>query len=121
MNQRVLTEFRTPQHPSLGSNKWGGSSPLLARHLPKESLEQSYTRLNTVRTRDEIFPIHHHFDYGCQPEPPKPRCSSLRLGFWSNFGFSQRKENKVEVLGSSSFRMRWFPRWDPKHRWPQGW
>ncbi|PKI60043.1 hypothetical protein CRG98_019528 [Punica granatum] len=48
--------FRTPQHPSMGTNNWGGESPLLARNVPQESLEQRYLRLNSIRTRDEIFP-----------------------------------------------------------------
>ncbi|MCD7472039.1 hypothetical protein HAX54_012916 [Datura stramonium] len=54
MRQMDLLNFRTPQHPSLGTNNWGGASPLLARNVPKESLEQRYARLN-VRTRDEVF------------------------------------------------------------------
>ncbi|MED6199521.1 hypothetical protein PIB30_076728, partial [Stylosanthes scabra] len=53
----MILEFRTPQHPSsLGiNNNWGGASPLLARNVPKESLEQKYTRLNNTRTVDGIF------------------------------------------------------------------
>ncbi|XLR25489.1 hypothetical protein HN51_038717 [Arachis hypogaea] len=53
----MIVEFRTPQHPSsLGiNNNWGGASPLLARNVPKESLEQKYTRLNNTRTVDGIF------------------------------------------------------------------
>ncbi|RDX71170.1 hypothetical protein CR513_49517, partial [Mucuna pruriens] len=57
-------EFRTPQHPSLGTNNWGGASPLLARNIPKESLEQKYTKLNTVRTRDEIFTVDDYSETG---------------------------------------------------------
>ncbi|XVF32415.1 hypothetical protein REPUB_Repub17cG0080500 [Reevesia pubescens] len=56
MRQREVLAFRTPQHPSLGTNNWGGASPLLARDIPKESLEQRYLRLNSIRNRDEIFP-----------------------------------------------------------------
>ncbi|KAG6503617.1 hypothetical protein ZIOFF_035933 [Zingiber officinale] len=33
-----VVEFRTPQHPLAGSNNWGGDSPLLSRHIPRESL-----------------------------------------------------------------------------------
>ncbi|KAI3461628.1 hypothetical protein Pfo_018291, partial [Paulownia fortunei] len=56
MRQRELLEFRTPQHPSFGTNNWGGASPLLARSIPKESLDQRYLRLNTIRDRDQVFP-----------------------------------------------------------------
>ncbi|KAK4573044.1 hypothetical protein RGQ29_031140 [Quercus rubra] len=38
MRQRELLDFRTPQHPSLGTNNWGGASSF-------------YLRLNTIRTR----------------------------------------------------------------------
>ncbi|MED6192615.1 hypothetical protein PIB30_011684 [Stylosanthes scabra] len=56
----MILEFRTPQHPSssslgINNNNWGGASPLLARNVPKESLEQKYTRLNNTRTVDGIF------------------------------------------------------------------
>ncbi|GMN48958.1 hypothetical protein TIFTF001_018138 [Ficus carica] len=50
MRRKELVEFRTPQHPSLGTNHWGGASPMLARNIPKESLEQRYRRLNSIRT-----------------------------------------------------------------------
>ena len=35
MRQRELLDFRTPQHPSLGTNNWGGASSLLARNITK--------------------------------------------------------------------------------------
>ncbi|KAL5860085.1 hypothetical protein ACOSQ3_001378 [Xanthoceras sorbifolium] len=126
MRQReTMVEFRTPQHPSLGSNHWGGASPMLARNIPKESLEQRYLRLNSVRTRDEVFPAEEDdFNYlQSQTHAPKvhesaptPRHSSR--GFLSKIT-AARKE-KV-VFGSNSKKKRWFPRWDPQHRWPQGW
>ncbi|KAK8654217.1 hypothetical protein V6N13_128190 [Hibiscus sabdariffa] len=119
MKQREFLEFRTPQHPSLGTNNWGGASPLLARDIPKESLEQRYTRLNYVRNRDEIFPAD---SYLFQSQPAKhehaPTPSRRSRGFLTMFKFP-RKE--TVMLGSKSNRRRWFPRWDPKNRWPQGW
>lgn len=64
MSQRELADFRTPQHPSLGTNHWGAASPLLARNIPKESLEQKYLKLNSIRTREEIFPAEYDdFNY----------------------------------------------------------
>ncbi|KAG8370782.1 hypothetical protein BUALT_Bualt13G0019300 [Buddleja alternifolia] len=56
MRHNELLDFRTPQHPSYGSNNWGGASPMLARNIPKESLDQRYLRLNTIRDRDQVFP-----------------------------------------------------------------
>lgn len=47
--QREILGLRTPQHPCLGTNHWGGASPMLARNVPKESLEQRYEQLNTIR------------------------------------------------------------------------
>ncbi|OAY32623.1 hypothetical protein MANES_13G032700v8 [Manihot esculenta] len=124
MNQRELLQFRTPQHPSQGTNSWGGASPLLARNIPKESLDQRYSRLNTVRIRDEIFPYQadelyfspqvHASPYQFPPNPSR----SSRRGLLFRLKFP-RKERTVS-LGSNS-KKRWFPRWDPKNRWPQGW
>ncbi|EOX94492.1 hypothetical protein QQP08_003021 [Theobroma cacao] len=122
MRRRELLEFRTPQHPSLGTNNWGGASPLLARDIPKESLEQRYTRLNSIRTRDEIFPtdgdfnhISHHNHAPKHEEAPKP--SRRSRGFLSKL-ILLRKE--TVTLGTNSRRKRWLPRWDPRNRWPQG-
>lgn len=126
MRQRELVEFRTPQHPSLGNNHWGAASPLLARNIPKESLEQRYLKLNSIRTRDEIFPAQgYDFNYLTQTHANKhqpdqlaaPTPSRSGRGFFSKL---TRKENVA--LGSNSKKKRWFfPRWNPRHRWPQGW
>ena len=120
MRQRELLEFRTPQHP--WTNNWGGASPLLARDIPNESLEQRYIRLNSVRTRDEIFPTDDHFNYISQTHAAKyqqaPTPSRRSRGFLSKL-MLPRKE--TATLGTNSNRRRWFPRWDPKNRWPQGW
>lgn len=124
-SRRELLEFRTPQHPSLGTNNWGGASPLLARNIPEESLEQKYTKLNTTRTRDEIFPAetydqnkHEHivkrsFNRGIA------RVKNLVL---FKFMFSE-KEKRTTTLGSNpkKIKITWLPRFDPKNRWPQGW
>ncbi|CAL5432731.1 unnamed protein product [Camellia sinensis] len=113
--------FRTPQHPSLGANNWGGASPLLARDIPKEALEQRYARLNSVRTRDEIFPAANddsiYFPQAQAPKlgcPPKP----TRRGFFTKLIWRPRKMKTI-TLGSGSKKRRWFPKWDPTNRWPQ--
>ncbi|KAK1289751.1 hypothetical protein QJS10_CPB18g01646 [Acorus calamus] len=56
MKEREFLDFRTPQHPSMGSNNWGGASPLLARNILTESLETKYLRFHTVRMHNEISP-----------------------------------------------------------------
>lgn len=120
MRQRELLDFRTPQHPSLGTNHWGGASPLLARNVPKESLEQRYLNLNAIRTRDEIFStLDHEFFKSSPPQaeaPPTPTPS--RRGILLKLIWP-RKENGA-TLGSPK-KKKWFPKWDPKKRWPQGW
>ncbi|KAF9686860.1 hypothetical protein SADUNF_Sadunf02G0033500 [Salix dunnii] len=122
MRRREALNFRTPQHPSLGSNNWGGASPLLARNMPKESLEQRYVRINSTRTRDEIFPANDDFNYfpqTCTPKYEVPRTPSRRhKGILLKFLFPE-VENII-TLGSNSKKERWFPRWNPKNRWPQG-
>ncbi|KAJ4726856.1 hypothetical protein OWV82_000051 [Melia azedarach] len=128
MRQRELVEFRTPQHPFLGTNNWGGASPLLARNIPKESLERRYLKLNTIRTRDEIIPAEDdEFNYlSCnhvsmskhEPAAPTPSRKSTR-GFFLKI-IPLRKE-KAAAQGTNLKKKRWFPRWDPHHRWPQGW
>ncbi|XAR58635.1 hypothetical protein NMG60_11014110 [Bertholletia excelsa] len=123
MKQRELLEFRTPQHPSLGTNNWGGASPLLARNIPKESLEQRYARLNSIRTRDEIFPAHDgdstffpHYETKRKCPPGTGRKGLLFLLVRRPW----KKEEKI-TLGSSLKKRRWLPRLDPRNRWPQGW
>ncbi|KAG5055368.1 hypothetical protein JHK85_007878 [Glycine max] len=126
MRQRdvEVLEFRTPQHPSLGTNNWGGSSPLLARNVPKESLERKYSRLNSVRTKDEIFPADYEYyvvnpwnETGASASSAK-RWNKVR-GVLLKLIFV-RKENKTTVtLGSRLRKRRWIPRMDPTTRWPQ--
>ncbi|MBA0846967.1 hypothetical protein Goshw_010126, partial [Gossypium schwendimanii] len=117
MRQRELLEFRTPQHPSLGTNNWGGASPLLARDIPKESLEQRYLRLNSIRNRDEIFPANaDHFNCNTPTQAAKhgqaPTPSRRGRGFLSKLMFPWKE---TATLGANSSRRRWFPRWDPKN------
>ena len=99
---------------------------MLARNIPKESLDQRYLRLNSIRTRDEIFPVFmDEFDW--VPEPhverkahtTKPRLVVTIRGLLPKFAL-RRNEKKAE-LGSGSRKMRWFRRLDPQNRWPQGW
>lgn len=132
MRQRDLLEFRTPQHPSLGRNNWGGASPLLARNVPKESLEQRYVRLNTIRTRDEVFLEleHDNFLNLLNAEALKYECRAaipLRRGkFWKLIWRPRQKLNIVRPsssssLGSTSKKKKFFERLDPKNKWPNGW
>ncbi|KAA8515217.1 hypothetical protein F0562_018396 [Nyssa sinensis] len=103
MRRRELTEFRTPQHPSLGTNNWGGASPMLARDIPKESLEQRYLRLNTTRTRDEIFPAE-DTDFNYLPQiqtpkyerPPTPR----RRGLLSKLIWRRKEKATLAIVCS---------------------
>ncbi|KAI4301124.1 hypothetical protein L6164_034436 [Bauhinia variegata] len=121
MRQRV--EFRTPQHPSLGTNNWGGASPLLARNIPKESLESKYARLNSARTSHEIFPAHdHHFNdlFPDNASEHEHDAATATRGILFNLLF-KRKEKTAVVLGSNSKKRRWFPRLNPQNRWPNGW
>ena len=123
--QREVLEFRTPQHPSLGTNNWGGASPLLARNIPTESLEQKYTRLNNTRTRDEIFPAdydEHYHSYSSQISASDYEHGARRSkrGRRSLFKLLFRRKEKTIILGSKKRRL-WLPRLDPKNRWPNGW
>ena len=124
MRQRELLEFRTPQHPSSGTNNWGGASPLLARNLPNVSLEQRYERLNTIRTRDEIFPAHEEDSvFFPQTQAKKHECppTPSRRGFLAKLiMWSPRKEKSARGSGTKK-KKRWLPRWNPENRWPQGW
>ncbi|CAK7346427.1 unnamed protein product [Dovyalis caffra] len=122
MRQIESLNFRTPQHPSLGTNNWGGASPMLARNVPKESLEQKYLRINSIHTRDKIFlSTDDDFNYlpqTCTPKYEIPQTPSRRRkGILLKFLFP--KEEKTATLGSNSKKKIWFPRWDPKNRWPQ--
>lgn len=120
--RELVLEFRTPQHPSLGTNYWGGSSPLLARNIPEESLEQRYAKLNTTRTRDEIFPADsdnlYSLKYSIKRSYDRGVARVKSLVFFKLLFV--RRETKVTVLGSNS-KKTWIPRLDHKNRWPQGW
>ncbi|CAJ1901508.1 unnamed protein product [Sphenostylis stenocarpa] len=121
MKQRVgsVLEFRTPQHPSLGTNNWGGASPLLARNVPKESLEQKYSRLNTVRTRDEIFPADYVNEIHSTETCASGKRRNKRRGFLLKLIFGRKESNTIR-LGSRLKRRLRIPRLDPTNRWPQG-
>ncbi|KAF4370310.1 hypothetical protein G4B88_012994 [Cannabis sativa] len=117
-HKAVPVAFRTPQHPSLGTNNWGGASPLLARDISKESLEQRYVRLNSTRTRDEIFPVFED-DLDWAPSENKAKqdvhygskTASMIRGLLPKFVMFRRKEKE------SSKKKRWFlPRLDPHNR-----
>lgn len=123
MRKRDLLEFRTPQHPSLGTNNWGGASPLLARDIPKESLEQKYLKLNTVRTHDEIFIAEEDefmFLQQIQAQATKtaPRPTPSRRGILLRLIWPQKDKG---TLGSNPKKKRWLPEFNHKGRWPQGW
>lgn len=126
MRRSELLEFRTPQHPSLGTNNWGGASPLLARNIPEESLEQIYRRLNSIRTKDEIFPTNvddYNYYHVAQSHAEKHKCPPTpnrnRGLLWK---FLSPKKEKLELGSKTSTKTKtWFPRLDPKNRWPQGW
>lgn len=125
--RRQIVEFRTPQHPSVGKNNWGGASPLLARNIPHETLELRYLNLNSSRTRDEIFPLQGDDDdssyylpvsYTPQLQRLKKSKNMKRSSFLSKLSLPWR--GKKTLLGSNS-RKKWFTRWDYQNRWPQGW
>ncbi|KAF8038236.1 hypothetical protein BT93_B0938 [Corymbia citriodora subsp. variegata] len=145
-HQLELRDFRTPQHPSLGTNHWGGASPLLARNVPKESLEQKYLKLTSIRSCDEIFlvtggdedgdafshlprPVGSVAALECTPGQSTER-RVARRGLLSKLVIRPRSDRKAEIrLGSNGHakengnpkKKRWLPRWDPRDRWPQGW
>ncbi|KAK9087243.1 hypothetical protein Syun_029637 [Stephania yunnanensis] len=116
--QRPIVDFRTPQHPSAGTNNWGGCSPLLARNIPQESLEIRYSRLNSMRTRDEIFPAEDDFVNLLQPLAFKNNLPSHGMGRLPKVIW--RRKVKTVCLTHNK-RSRWLPRWDHRIRWPQGW
>ncbi|KAK1437316.1 hypothetical protein QVD17_03107 [Tagetes erecta] len=120
MRQSELLEFRTPQHPSLGTNNWGGASPMLAREIPKESLEQRYVRFNTIRTHDEIF-VTTHDNYLPQSQTQSQTRKSFRKRFMLKLIWRDKKTEGSKTLGARLKRRRWLPELDPKGRWPQGW
>ncbi|KAG9441665.1 hypothetical protein H6P81_017519 [Aristolochia fimbriata] len=115
--QRELLAFRTPQHPSLGTNHWGGASPLLARNVPAESLETKYLRLTSIRTKDEIITPGDELMIWTSkifPSPAQKAAPQCR-GFFLRWIQRKRKS----VLGDKKKR-RWLPFGDPQKRWPQG-
>lgn len=112
-------EFRTPQNPRLGTNYWGGPSPLLARNIPEESLEHKYFNLNHIRTRDEIFPTHDpildQIDYA-------PTSTPKKRGFFRKLFFFRNKRPLITIsLGSKKRRLWRLPTMDYRNRWPNGW
>ncbi|KAL2510802.1 Uncharacterized protein Adt_16402 [Abeliophyllum distichum] len=123
MRQRELLDFRTPQHPSLGTNNWGGASPLLARNIPLESLEQRYLKLNTIRDDVEIF----------RHPTVEDEIFSFRATTIGQEIFNTRKTEAAKYecpptprRGGLLFRKlmarSWFRKWNPpKKRWPNGW
>ncbi|XP_015891366.3 S-norcoclaurine synthase 1 [Ziziphus jujuba] len=107
MRRSELLEFRTPQHPSLGTNNWGGASPLLARNIPEESLEQIYRRLNSIRTKDEIFPTNvddYNYYHVAQSHAEKHKCPPTpnrnRGLLWK---FLSPKKEKLELGSKTRF------------------
>lgn len=142
MRQRPVLEFRTPQHPSSFSNNWGGASPLLARNLPKEALDQRYSRLNAVRDRDHIFPSatietevfsypplttieDEIFSFSATKSTTTDHAATWqRKGLLWRLTWRPRKQRATitttTTIGSGS-GSNWFPRWSSKKRWPNGW
>ncbi|KGN57931.1 hypothetical protein Csa_009875 [Cucumis sativus] len=126
---RHIVEFRTPQHPSFGKNNWGGASPLLARNIPHETLELRYLKLNTTRTRDEIFPLQEDevddnyylpISYTTQLQQHFKKTKYVeRNSFLSKLSLPWK--GKRETLLGSNSRKKWFKKWDYQNRWPQGW
>ncbi|KAL0458289.1 UNVERIFIED_CONTAM: hypothetical protein Slati_0456100 [Sesamum latifolium] len=150
MRQRELLEFRTPQHPSLGTNNWGGASPLLARNIPREALDQRYLRLNTVRDRDQVFPSAIIEDENLSFPPttttirdeifssPPPTTIGDEIFSFSKTDASKykypatprrkwifrklmRQPHKQSVTLGLNSGSKWFPKWNSKKRWPNGW
>lgn len=123
MHRDINMDFRTPQHPKLGTNNWGGASPLLARNIATESLETKYLRLVNIHSRvDEIHPV---LDEVLPLLPPPPRVKSfndgsrLRQGlFWR---WLRRDTGGAGVVLASKERSSWLPGGDYRTRWPQGW
>lgn len=132
MGPRELLEFRTPQHPNFGTNNWGGTSPLLARNIPNEALDQRYLRLNTKRDHDDLFvaPTIQEEIFG---SPPPSTIGDEIFSFakdgqskheyrrkWHIRKLIWQPRKRSSLLGSTS-SSRWFPRLKMKKRWPQGW
>ncbi|KAK4742500.1 hypothetical protein SAY87_000501 [Trapa incisa] len=139
---KEILEFKAPQLPSLGTNSWGGASPLLTQDIPKESLEQKYLRLNSIPTLDDIFPtqddnflilagessesdaqeppVQEHMDDSgvtVAPAERKGLLSRLVMGHWRE----KPSAAHLETVTLGMKKKRWFVRLDPHHRWPQGW
>lgn len=116
-------DFRTPQHPKLGTNNWGGASPLLARNIATESLETKYLRLINIHSKEEGK--HTALDEVMPPLPPPPQLKSFNRGsrqrhclFWRRL---RRDTGGAGAVLGSKKRSRWLPGGDYRTRWPQGW
>ncbi|KAJ9564988.1 hypothetical protein OSB04_000954 [Centaurea solstitialis] len=111
--QELAPEWIYEKMASTGTNNWGGASPLLARDIPKESLEQKYLRFNYIRTHDEIFPAHENV-VEIRTEFSKPSRKGILLKLiWPD---KKGKENEGNLK-----KKRWLPKLNRKRRWPQGW
>lgn len=71
-------DFRNHQHPKIGTNNWGGASPLLPWNIATESLETKYLRL--INTHSSVKEIHPVLDEVLTPLLPPPRIKSFNDG-----------------------------------------
>lgn len=106
--EELLLEFRRPQSPRLGTNKWGGATPLLARNIPKESLQQNYY----------CNDFSHATTTTCTSTNKR---SSRGRGILSKLRFFRKSKTHSVTLGFRLKKRRWLPRLDPTNRWPNGW
>ncbi|XXG84908.1 hypothetical protein AAC387_Pa11g0113 [Persea americana] len=126
MQREMVLDFRTPQHPSMGTNNWGGASPMLARNIPTESLETRYLRLNTTRVRNEIFPAQMWTPLRSPLPKTFDRGPTQRGGLFSKLRWLYKKKKPEQ--GPTDHKPTnhkktsgWLPGGDPRTRWPQGW
>ena len=105
---------------------------MLARNIPRQSLDQKYERLYTVSTSgDEIVtpPLlddeDEDFFYVSKIEAIKyetPPTHNRRGLLWK-FTRRKAKNKNATVLGNSPKKKRWFPKMKlyVEKRWPNGW